>query len=71
MIYMVIIPSLSSTSPSPVPAPTRSGGENLEGNDRFDANSNFKMSVSEFKYLDMDMQDYILEIIEALLKYIG
>lgn len=65
-------PSLSSTSPSPVPAPapTRSGGENLEGNDRFDAN-NFKMSVSEFKYLDMDMQDYILEIIKALLKYIG
>jgi hypothetical protein len=29
------------------------------------------MSVSEFKYLDIDMQDYILEIIEALLKYIG
>ena len=63
--------TLSSPSPSPVPAPTRSVWENLEGNDRFDANSNFKLSVSEFKYLDINMQDYILEIIEALLKYIG
>jgi hypothetical protein len=65
------IPSPSFPSPSLIPAPTRSGGENLEGNDRFDANNKFKMSVSEFKYLDIDMQDYILEIIEALLKYIG
>ena len=69
--YNIPSPSPSSPSPSLIPAPTRSGGENLEGNDRFDANNNFKMSVSEFKYLDIDMQDYILEIIEALLKYIG